>query len=46
MKRIIYLLILAIGITACVDLDLNPNDKPSSGTFWKSADDFDFALTV
>lgn len=46
MKRIIYLLILAIGITACVDLDLNPNDKPSSGTFWKSADDFDFALTA
>lgn len=46
MKRIIYLLIIAFGVTSCVDLDLNPNDKPSSGTFWKTADDFNFALTA
>lgn len=46
MKKIIYLLIAVCGFTACSDLDLNPNDRPSSGTFWHSPEDFELALTA
>lgn len=46
MKKIIYILIGALSLTACSDLDLNPNDRPSSGTFWQTPQDFDLALTA
>ncbi|MDM1296159.1 RagB/SusD family nutrient uptake outer membrane protein [Sphingobacterium sp. N143] len=46
MKKIIYALLVALSCTACNDLDLNPNDRPSSGTFWQTQEDFDLALTA
>ena len=47
MKKIIYLItIIAFGFSSCLDLDLNPNDRPSSGTFWKTPEDFNLALTA
>ena len=47
MKRIgIYLLIMISGLTSCGDLDINPNDRPSSETFWKTSEDINLALTA
>ena len=47
MKRIgIYLLITISSLTSCGDLDINPNDRPSSGTFWKTNEDINLALTA
>ena len=48
MKKISYILIviLSLGFLSCEDLDLNPTDSPSSGTFWKSPADFKIALTA
>ncbi|WP_286895163.1 MULTISPECIES: RagB/SusD family nutrient uptake outer membrane protein [Sphingobacterium] len=46
MKKIIYALLITLSCIACNDLDLNPNDRPSSGTFWQTQQDFDLALTA
>ena len=46
MKKLIYFIIIAIGFSSCVDLDLNPTDRPSSGTFWKTPEDINLALTA
>ena len=48
MKKIfIYAAALSL-FTACNKdfLDLNPNDRPSSGTFWKTESDYKMALTA
>lgn len=47
MKKIVYfLIIIAFGFSSCVELELNPNDRPSSGTYWKTPEDFKLALTA
>ena len=46
-KTTILFAAIALLLSSCNDfLDLNPKDKPSSGTFWKTADDYKLALTA
>jgi len=48
MKKILTLFVTVLLLTACNKdfLDLNPNDRPSSGTFWKTESDYKMALTA
>ncbi len=45
-KTIFYIVMTSMCLTACIDLDLDPNDRPSSGTFWKTPEDINLALTA
>ena len=48
MKKILTLFVTVLLLTACNKdfLDLNPNDRPSSGTFWETESDYKMALTA
>ena len=40
----ITLILLGISLTACISLDRYPDDKLSSGTFWKTTQQVDAAV--
>lgn len=48
MKKISYIVLLLslLSFMSCDQLDLQPTDQPSSGTFWVKSDDFKIALTA
>ncbi len=44
MKKIIFLLSIAAGLTACNKLDLNPPSEPSTGTFYSTQTELELAV--